>query len=490
MASPFLSKTQFIRGLQCLKSLYLFKHHPELISKISDTRETLFQSGKDVGFIARELFPNGVEIKYNGASLFNQVEKTRSAIKKGVKTLYEAAFHHDGLFVKADILTQNSGGWNLYEVKNSTSIKDFHVEDVAFQNHVMQKAGLPISKSYIVHINNQYERNGELEIENLFVVADITNEVYNLQNDIIQQIKLQREVLKGSEPIIDIGIYCNAPYECEFKEHCWRHIPEESVFSIKGRGIKAFDLYRQGIVGLQDIDREQLPLSGQNQLDCAIYKRNLVSKDALKEFLNTIWYPLYFLDFETFTEPIPLYDKTRPYQHVPFQYSLHYLTAEAAELGHSEFLAAPKTDPRKPLIEKLVSEVPEDACIIAYNATFEKSVLNSCKLWLPELQNKIDKIINNMRDVMIPFKNQDYYSWEMRGSYSIKAVLPVLVPELSYDTLKINDGEKAMSAFREMNNSDDAIKIENIRKGLLEYCEMDTYGMVKLMEKLKNITDN
>lgn len=489
MTTIFISKTQFLKGLQCLKSLYLHKYHPELKGETSEVKEAWFQSGKEVGFVARELYPNGVEIIFDETNFSKQLKLTKAEIDKGATIIYEPAFSHTGLFAKTDILRKGSSGWELYEVKNSTKIKNeaFHLEDVAFQYYVLKENGLPTTKAHLLHINNQYERHGDIEVEKLFTINDITKDVKDIQKKIIEQIKIQRNILSGKLPKIDIGEYCSDPYDCEFQRHCWKHIPEESLFDLKGKGVKQFDLYRKGIIHLKDVPIKLLPMAAQLQVDCALNKKCVLNKAAIKGFLDSLWYPLYFLDFETLSEPIPLFDGTRPYQKIPFQYSIHYLEKEGSKPKHYELLADPNIDPRKEITARLVEQIPKNACVIVYSVGFEKSILNNLKAWFPEYDSKVDKIINNIHDLMIPFRNQYYYSWQMKGSYSIKAVLPVLVPELSYEGMEISDGEMAMLAYKKMCESTDPSEIEGIRKALLEYCRLDTLGMVKIVERLKEV---
>jgi hypothetical protein len=185
--------------------------------------------------------------------------------------------------------------------------------------------------------------------------------------------------------------------------------------------------------------------------------------------------------------PIPIFDGTRPYQHVPFQYSLHCLENEDAELVHYEYLGAPRMDPREGLIENLVIEVPEDACILVYNQSFETRVLNSLKDWFPECADRIDGMIMGLRDLMVLFRNRDFYHWKMEGSYSLKYVLPVLLPELSYDELELSNGEMASNAYLRMWGTHDLDEIEDLRQALLEYCRLDTLGMVEILRELKDL---
>ena len=484
----YLSKSQFIRGLQCHKSLYLHKYRPELKDEISEQQEAAFQSGKDVGIYAQKLFPNGVEIPFDDVTLSDQLSRTAKEIENGTRVIYEAAFSFDNIFVKVDILRKHEDKWEIYEVKNSTSVKDVYHNDVAVQYYVLKGSGLPVSKAFLVHINNQYVKNGDIEVDKLFRVQDFTDDVIDNQGFVEDEIKKMREMLTGDEPNIDIGKHCSDPYGCDFSGHCRKHIPENSIFSLRGSGLKKFDLYRQGIIRLEDIPRDILPRNQRIQLEGALDKKNITNKTAVKEFLDTLWYPICFLDFETtLMVPIPMFDGTRPYQQIPFQYSLDYLADENAELKHYEYLAPANIDPRKELIEKLLSEIPEDACVLVYNKAFEIGILNDLIPRFPEHKPKIKKIITNIRDLMIPFIRKDIYRWEMEGSYSLKDVLPALVPELKYEGMEISNGGMASSAWLSLWELEDSREIKAIRNALFEYCKLDTFGMVKILEKLREM---
>jgi hypothetical protein len=485
MNDVYLSKSLFIRGLQCHKSLYLHKHHPELKDGIPPLREALFESGFEVGIIAQRLFPGGLNIPYDPDNYEKQVELTREAIEKGITTLYEAAFQFDNVFVKVDILHKGKDGWNLYEVKSSTSMKDVYTPDAAVQYYVVKGSGLPISRVLLVHINNQYVREGDIEVDKLFTINDVTCEVQQMQNTIEGELDTQKTMLRGDIPRIDIGPYCHNPYDCDFMGHCWKHIPDGSVFSIKGSKAFPFTLYNRGIIHLKDVPVHMLSANQRLQIEATLEKKIVISKESIKDFLDTLWYPLYFLDFETFSTPVPLFDGTRPYQQIPYQYSLHVLENEGSTLKHHEYLAPPGVDPRKELAVKLLSEIPDDACVIAYVAGFEKGILKNLAEYFPEFKTKINRITENMADLALPFRERNLYHWQFNGSYSLKAVLPALIPDLTYDNMEIHNGGMAMQAYTEMQVSHDQTEIERIRKALLEYCKLDTLAMVRIVEKLK-----
>ena len=487
-SDAYLSKTLFIRGLQCHKSLYLHKYHPDLKDEVSEQQEASFQIGRDVGVYAQNLFPNGVEILFDDVTLTDQLSRTTKEMEDGTAVIYEAAFSFDNIFVKVDILRKHEGKWEIYEVKNSTSVKDVHHNDVAIQYYVLKGAGLSVSKAFLVHINNQYVRNGDIEIEKLFTIQDLTEDVIEHQEFVEDEIKKMREMLKDATPDINIGGHCSDPYECDFGGHCWQHMPENSIFSLRGSGPNKFDLYRQGIIRLEDVPKDILPQNQRIQVEGTLDKKSITDKTAVREFLDTLWYPICFLDFETtFMVPIPLFDGVRPYQKIPFQYSLHYLERNSAELLHYEYLAQAKLDPRREFLEKLLNQLPEDACVLVYNKTFETGILNELIQVVTEHEAKVANIINNVRDLMIPFRNKDVYRWEMEGSYSLKYVLPALVSELKYEEMEISNGGMAANAWMRLWEVEDFAEIEKMRNALLVYCKLDTLGMVRILEKLVDI---
>ncbi len=244
-------------------------------------------------------------------------------MKAGTPVLYEPAFSHNGVFARPDILTCGKDGWGIYEVKNSTGEKAYYQDDIAIQFYVLKGLGYPVDRAFLVHINNQYVRQRELEPEKLFAVKDLTGVVTDKQPYIQDKIQDLREMLKRGLPETAIGPQCHDPYECDFVGHCWDHLPAYSVFELGGRGANPFDFYNQGILKLEDVPFDRLSPSQQFQLERFLKKDLWIDREKLNHFLASLWYPLAFLDFETLFVPVPLFDGTRPYQPVPFQFSLH-----------------------------------------------------------------------------------------------------------------------------------------------------------------------
>jgi hypothetical protein len=483
---PFLSKSRFIKGLQCHKALWLTTHRPDLRTEVSEQQQAVFDSGHEVGRWAQKLFPDGVEVPFEGYKLSEQVALTKKLIKDGTKTIFEAAFSHDNVFVKADILHQGKNGWTLAEAKSGTSFKDVYLSDLAVQYHVIRACGLDVTKAMLLLIDTGYVREGEVEPEKLFKFADLTELVIEAQEGILEELGQQRTMLAGLEPQIDIGLYCQDPYDCDFMGHCWAHIPEKgSVFEFAGMGKKGcFALYGEGYLRMEDVPLSKLKPKQRQQVECLNTQEPVVDQAALREFLGALVWPLAFLDFETtFMTPIPLWDGTSPYQAVPFQFSVHIQDEPGGELRHLEFLSDDGHDPRPEFIEALLKAVPASGSVIVWNQGFESGIIEALSEAFPEVSEALLCINQRLVDLMVPFRQRSFYHGKMNGSYSIKKVLPALCPDCSYADMEIQAGDVAASCWLEMVQTEDLVRREQLKSSLLRYCELDTLAMVKILEK-------
>jgi len=491
MASHLLSKSSFIKGLQCEKHLYLYKYHYKEMDELSEMQKSIFKRGTNVGELAHQLFPGG-EIAAQGdpPNYEKALLRTQELIKSGAKVIYEAAFTFNEVLSIADIAVKEKDSWFIYEVKSSTSISETYINDAALQYYVISSQGIKVKDFSIIYINNQYVRNGKLDLGKLFTTESVLGLILPLQDSVKENIvKFKKVLLKKQIPDLDIGEPCYKPYICAFSNYCRKHIPENSIFDFSGMHLaKKYELYRGGIVKLEDIPNDY-PLNKNNQIQLDVYKKGkpLIDKEAIKNFLSDLNYPLYFMDFETFQPAVPLFDNSKPYQQIPFQYSIHYKESKKSDLKHYEFLAEQGEDPRKKFIEGLLRDTKNPSDIIVYNKTFEITRLKEIARDFPEYADEIEKRINRVKDLMIPFQKKYYYAPEMQGSYSIKYVLPALVPELSYDKLEINEGGLASIAYESLQMETDLMRIADIKEKLLEYCKMDTLAMVKIFAKLELI---
>lgn len=497
MKSKSLSKSQFIRGLQCHKSLWLYKNNPDLRGQPDASLQAIFDQGTNVGVLAQKLFPGGTEIEFEGTSFDEKIAKTKELVESGVKTIYEATFKYDDVLVMVDILHKGRRGWELYEVKSSTKTEKVHGNDVAVQYYVLNGSGLKLRKASLTHINNQYTRQGDLDIKRLFTTVDMTHDVIQMQKQVKKDLRLMRNALNRQIPQIDIDPYrCNEPHECDFKDHCWAHLPTPSVFNLSGlHKPKKMELYARGIVKLKDLPSDY-PLNPfqKAQVKAEGSNEDIIDREAIRDFLEEeISYPLYFLDFETFNPAIPQFDNSRPYERIPFQYSLHWTKKERGKLNHTEFLAREGTDPRKELAKKLIADIPGDVCVLAYNSGFEKGVIKTLAGQFPKYAKRLMNIHDHISDLMTPFLKAYVYRKSMQGSYSIKYVLPAFIPDdpkLDYKKLEISDGGQASNTYASLHLIKDQKVVKKTKKRLLEYCKLDTLAMVSLLGKLRELAED
>ena len=489
MQKHILSKSTFIRGIQCEKSLYLNKHAKSLRDPLSPEQEAIFSQGTNVGELAQGLFPGGVDCSPESYYNFQEsVEKTHQEIKNGTKVIYEAAFQFNGVLAALDILVKEDDGWHAYEVKSSTKVSETYEMDATIQYYAITNSGIELKDISIVYINNQYTKNGSLDIHELFTIESVNDQVQKLIVGIPNQVARFKNVLMARDaPNIDIGEHCHNPYGCDFAGHCWKHIPEYSIFNIaRLRKPKKFDLYNQGIVNVEDVpDDFELNDKQWMQVESERNQESFIDKRAIEKFVNDLEYPIYHLDFETFATAVPVFDGSRPYQQLVFQYSLH-IEHEDGRLEHKEFLAqADGTDPRIEFVSRLIEDCGRSGSVMVYNRGFESGKIEDLIEFSPIHALALQGIIDRIVDLMVPFRDRWYYTPEMQGSYSIKKVLPALVPELSYENLDIQGGGEASSAFSQMVQGTFKGDIDITRKNLLAYCKMDTLAMVEVLRKIK-----
>jgi hypothetical protein len=480
-----LTKSKYMNGLQCEKLQWIIYNAREKIPEISESTQHRFDMGHEVGELAKKVFPNGIDLPQK---FQENLKATKSALEER-KPLFEAGLMVDNLFSRIDILNPvGKDQWDIIEVKSSTKLKDEHIHDVSFQKHTAQLAGLKIRKCHLMHINNKYVKKGDIEPKKFFEIEDITSDVNKVSVSIDKRIEhMFANIDLDSIPDIPIGKYCADPYECPMINECWSFLPKNSVFDLYRGKTKAFDLLEDGIHAIKDIpDSYKLSDKQQIQLDCEKTGKPHIHKEAIKSFLKRLKYPLYFLDFETIAPAIPLYDGMKPYQRIPFQYSLH-IVQEDGTTEHKEFLHDSKEDPRKSFIQSLKDNLDDYGSIVVYNEAFELGVLRELVDVYPEYDDWNDLINSRTVDLLIPFRNFSYYNPKQKGSASIKKVLPALVGK-TYDDLNIGNGDLANILFYQtIYGNLDKKQIEKIRKDLLEYCGQDTESMIWILDELKNL---
>lgn len=486
-----LSKSKYCKAVQCYKQLWLDTYMPDE-AEINDSSSVL-DNGNLVGEVAKNLFGFHFDVSYD-ENLNNMIKDTKALLFNNKIVITEASFNYENNFCSVDILKKENNSYEIYEVKSSTKVHDIYIHDLAYQYYILTSLGLNVTKASVVILNKNYVRGKELELDKLFLINDLTDIVFKMKDDVIKRIcEVNKYLNDKNEPFKDIGEYCFNPYQCPYFKYCSGEL-KNSVFDIQGMKTSTkVKLYQDGIVSYDDVLKSDVNDNYKRQV---MYEVNdiddYIDLDNIKKFMNELSYPLYFLDFETFQQAIPMYLGICPYDQIPFQYSLHYIESINGELKHKEFLAKEGIDPRRSLAESLVNDIPRNVCVLAYNMSFEKNVIKKLADTYSDLSEHLMNIYSNIKDLIIPFRNKYFYTKNMHGKSSIKYVLPALFPNdpsLDYHNLDlIHNGSEAMNSYASLVNLSKEDK-EHVRERLLRYCELDTYAMVKIWMYLNDLVN-
>lgn len=483
----YISKSKYLQGLQCPKLLWYVYNRKQDIPPPDAAQQYIFDEGKRVGILAQQLFPGGVALERNRYPEEHSATSLK-ALERRVP-LFEAGFTAGQGYALADILSPADGGaWDLTEVKSTTSVKPEHLPDIAFQLATYRAAGVNIRRCALMHINNEYVRNGDIKPDELFISEDVTKDVEAQVEDTRQRLgKMLELIAQPKEPQVKIGPQCGAPYECPVKHICWAGVPEQhSVFALY-RGTKtAFSLLDQGVQDIRKIPTgTKLTENQMIQVESHNAGAPHIDKSAIRDFLDTLEYPLYFLDFETVGPAVPVYDNSRPYQQVPFQYVLLVVEKEGASAREYAYLAPDTRDPRPEILRLLREQLGARGSIVAYNATFEIARLEESAQAHPEYEGWFNTIKDRFVDLLVPFRQFAYYHPAQEGSNSMKAVLPALTGT-SYEGMEIAEGGAASREFLRVTwgQNVDPTDRARVRESLEKYCALDTRGMVGIVRHL------
>jgi len=485
-----LSKTKLLRGYRCLKCIYLTVHHPTLEAPIDDNTQALFDQGNAVGVKAREYYPGGVLVDNQPWDFTGALQKTQELITNGVTTLYEAAFEYKGCYARADIIqySKKSNRWRIIEVKSTTKIKPEHYDDIGLQAWIITKSGLPIEQINLVHLNTQccYP-----DLHDLFTEVDVTEDIrqryLTIQPTLYEIITTLKQ---PTVPDIDIGPYCLAPTECGFTEHCWQEkkIPDMSVFNLPGMRDKKWQLYQAGIVLLDDPRLTDLTDLQARIVNCFKTNTRYIDKPAIQSALSGWQFPLVFLDFETINPAIPRFDGCHPYDHVPFQFSVHRMESPDSTITHQAFLHDNASDPRPALIPALLNACGQQGSIVAYFARFEADRITALAEYSNNHREPLLLLLDRLVDPL-PIIREAVYDNDFAGSFSLKQVGPAILGDAyRYDDMLVANGSAAQRAF-EMLIADSTAKQkkQQIKEAMLEYCKKDTEVMVELVKWLYTV---
>ncbi len=484
-----LSKSQYLTGLQCVKALWLHRHRPDLAAPITEQKQWLFDSGHEVGRLAQACFDDGHLIDEPYYATDQAITATDRAVAAGRQAIFEAtACSPDGAYSRIDILNRRSpaGGWDLIEVKQSTGVKDYHLDDIALQRHAFAGAGYDVQRSILMHLNRQYVRRGDLDVHQLFLQADCTEQTLSAMTAVPGRLAdLLQAVNRPVEPVVPIGRHCRTPFECDYIDYCWHHVPAYSVFNVFG-GAKLDRLLALGVLDVGDLPAA-LPLTDRQGIDVRAWVNGAmhVDRDAITGFLDRLTYPLFYLDYETIFPAVPLFDQASPYQQIPFQFSLHVQPERGAEPAQVAFLHPAGSDPRTAFVRALVDSCGMRGSVVVYNMAFESRINRELAALFPQQSAALGAINARMVDLLVPFRSRALYHPAMMGSASIKKVLPAFVPDLRYDDLTIRDGDAASRNYLKcLKGMVDEREKQAIYADLKRYCAMDTWAEVRLVDVL------
>ena len=485
---PRLSKSKYLSGLQCLKRLYLEIHHPALATPPDASTQAILDMGTDVGEWARRRFNGGRLVEAGYRQTEAALTQTAALMADHtVPAIFEAAIQADGVLIRVDVLERLSVGnadqptWRLIEVKSSTKVKEVHLNDLSLQWHVLTQAGIDIAGCALMRINTGYVyAGGVVDVTQLFALDDMTSLVAERQSKVKERLATMKAILTvPSIPMVEPDDHCQVPYECPFWNHCTKEKSARWIFHLPGSKKLATDLAAQGIGTIDEIPPHTSLSIVQRKVKANI---EWVSEHLSAE-LKTLAFPVHHLDFETFNPAVPCYPGTRPYQSIPMQWSNH-IEQRDGTIVHHEFLHGEMSDPRRPLAQALLESLGDAGSICVYSP-YEKSVIEQLAEALPELRSELRRLIKRIWDLH-PVVKEHYYHPEFCGSFSLKEVLPAVVPSLRYDDLAIREGGQAAAEYRRMVFIEtDWVERASIRESLLRYCGRDTLAMVELRRVLK-----
>ena len=485
-----LSKSRFMAGLQCPLRLWYEVHQRDLATPPDTSRQAIFDRGTAIGELAQQRWPGGVLVGFNPWEREEAIAATQELMADpSVPAIYEAAIEHQGVFIRVDILARNGEAWDLIEVKAATRAeKPVFQDDIAVQHWVACGAGLAVQSAGILVLNRDYiYPGGEYDLDQLFAQVDATENCLEAADRIAGLVQGFHHMLaQPNPPAISIGDHCFSPYECPFYAHCSKDVvfPANPLSDLpRLHPTRRDELETAGIDRIEDIPEDFKLNAVQQRVRQAVLTQTPWQSDQLAQVLGEVSYPLYYLDFEAFQPALPRYPGTRPYQAIPFQYSLHR-ESPSGELSHSEYLHTENTDPRPALARELVDAIGTEGSIVVYSG-YERRMLNELAVAVPDLADALHAVSERLWDLLPVIRNH-YYHPDFRGSFSVKAVLPALVEGSDWSELEIADGMAAALAYEQIiehTHSSDALKtFEELRR----YCRMDTKAMVDLFRSLFN----
>ena len=484
-----ITRSVYLNGLRCLRMIWRDRHAP-IDAHPSSSEEAMIAQAARVRALALSSI-EGLKTVPKG-KMEEREARTGELLCQKAEMIANAVFRKGDISACVDVLEcGEDGSLAIYLLSSALHLRESFLEDLAYQAWLLRELGYQVNHCYVMHLNRNYERIGDLDLSALFEKEEMIRPVQKRIPKVKEKIEIIRAALKDERcPETQADEFCRTPWVCGYFDSCF-HPPEgKTVFLLANMGFgQKRKLYREGLGDLKML-LETGKLNPAQTLQARHELEELpdeIDRKNIRRFLDSLRFPMYFLDFESFQPAIPEYDHTHPYDQVVFQYSLHILKEIDEEAEHREFLAEPGPDPRRKLAISLCRDIPADVCVIVYNERFEKERIRELAALFPDLSDHLLRTADNIRDLAVPFQSRWFYSRAMHGKYSIKYVLPALFPEereLNYQNLNgIHEGQAASFAYLSMREMSEKEQ-QACREELLAYCALDTLAMVKIVQKL------
>ncbi len=485
MAGSYISKTAFIKFEQCEKSFFLYKNHYYLRDKPDVDKQLTFKRGHDIGFLARELFPGGIDVSENN-SKENAIALTLKFIEEKAPVIYEATFVYNGVLVMVDILVLGKDGYEAYEVKSSIKISETYIKDACLQFYVLSNCLKNFRDFYLVTVNSEYVLKDELDIKQFFkrrsILKDALKNIQYMQER-INHAKLVDE--RQSIPNIEIGPHCFSPYQCDFFNTCWKgKITENSIFNLgKVNKEELFNWYHNGVYEITEINNEKnLSLPLQQQILAWKQKKPIINKEIIQHYFSKLKTPYAAFDLEVWGAAVPTINGTKPFQKIPFLFTL-----KSNDYKDDVFMEF-NTDDRKNFALALIEKTKNYNSLLVYDKSLESSVINELALLIPELKEQLINITKKFFDISEIIQKQYYFHHLFNGNFSLKAVSKVVLEENVFQSEQISTGLEAMNAYVTYKLEKNEIERQIIKDNLINYCLADTLATFLLAEKLMQLS--
>lgn len=495
-----LSKSDYMLYLKHPAWLWLKKFQKHTLPEYDENTRALFAAGHEFEEYAEQLFPHGMKLGFDSyAEYLTLPLRTLEAIRDGADTIFQGRFEAEGITCIVDVIKRNGepDTFDLIEIKASTKVKPYYLYDLAFQVLTLEKSGINVGKIFVVFVNNDYVRDGDIDPDGITSQEDVTDEVRELLTITEEQIKEAFSILEPGEcPDLSpryvnrLGIARTRWFQewLDIYKHLHPNLDPYCIYYLSYPNAEQIgQLEDEGITQIADVPEELALRDKQRfQIRCTCNETRIVKKDKIKDFIDSLEYPLYFFDYETHSSLIPAFDGCKPYKDYPFQYSLHILEEPGGEIRHEEYLHAESSNPMQKLLEKLKRDIGDSGTVLTWNMRYEKSCNQRMAECYPEYKAFLEDLNDRIDDLMKPFSEMWFVDKDYFGSASVKYVLPVLVPELNHSDLEVSDGLHARRLWTDtVLNGENGYDRDRILKDLSDYCTLDTYAMVKILEVLE-----